>query len=285
MKNTICRIFCVLFIIATLTAFAACGQQESQIEIAIPNDTTNEARALLLLEQLGMIKLREGAGITATVLDIEENPRQIRFREVEAAQIPNILQDVDFAVINSNYAIAAGMNPKLQALGLESGYSAYSNVLAVKAGNEENPLVKALVAALKSQRVADYITSQYGGAVISAVDQTTDGYDATVDYVSLSGQTISVAASPAPHAEILEIAKAILAEKNITLDIQVYTNYVTPNEVVEDGTCLANYFQHIPYMEDFNQNKKTHIVSVAKIHVEPLGIYGGRQTDLKTLLP
>lgn len=285
MKNTICRILCVLFVVSALTAFVACGQQETQIEIAIPNDTTNEARALLLLEQLGIIKLREGAGITATILDIQENPHNIRFREVEAAQIPNVLQDVDFAVINSNYAIAAGMNPTLQALGLESGYSAYSNVLAVKAGNEENPLVKALVAALKSQRVADYITSQYGGAVIPAVDQTTDGYDATVDYASLFGQTISVAASPAPHAEILEIAKAILAEKNITLDIQVYTNYVTPNEVVEDGTCLANYFQHIPYMEDFNQNKKTHIVSVAKIHVEPLGIYGGKQTDLKTLLP
>ena len=96
-------------------------------------------------------------------------------------------------------------------------------------------------------------------------------------------KTITVAASPTPHAEILEVAKEILAEKDITLDIQTYNDYVVPNTVVEDGTVDANYFQHTPYLDDFNKENGTHIVSVAAIHVEPMGLYGGKQTTLDAL--
>ena len=94
---------------------------------------------------------------------------------------------------------------------------------------------------------------------------------------------IRSAASPTPHAEILEVAKEILAEKDITLDIQTYNDYVVPNTVVEDGTVDANYFQHTPYLDDFNKENGTHIVSVAAIHVEPMGLYGGKQTTLDAL--
>ena len=104
-----------------------------------------------------------------------------------------------------------------------------------------------------------------------------------VGIYALSGETISVAASPTPHAEILEVVKTILAEKNITLDIQVFNDYVVPNTVVEDGTVDANYFQHKPYLDDFNAENNTHIVSVAAIHVEPMGLYGGKQTTLDAL--
>ena len=100
---------------------------------------------------------------------------------------------------------------------------------------------------------------------------------------ALKGQTITVAASPTPHAEILEVAKEILAAKGITLDIQVYNDYVVPNTVVDDGTLDANYFQHLPYLEDFNAENNTHIVSVSAIHVEPMGLYGGLQTSLDAL--
>ena len=96
-------------------------------------------------------------------------------------------------------------------------------------------------------------------------------------------KTITVAASPTPHAEILEVVKEILAAKGITLDIQVYNDYVVPNTVVDDGTVDANYFQHLPYLEDFNAENNTHIVSVSAIHVEPMGLYGGRQTSLDAL--
>ena len=260
---------------ALLLSFAGCGKTE--LTIAVPNDTTNEARALLLLQDNGIIKLKNGVDITATVRDIEENPYEITVKEVEAAQLPNVLQDVDYAVINSNYAIEAGINPAADSLAVEGSSSAYSNILAVKEGSEESDKIKALKAALESQAVADFITEKYEGSVISVVDAPTDGYDATVDYAALAGQTIPVAASPAPHAEILAVAKQILAEKDITLDIIEFTDYVQPNKVVDSGEIDANYFQHKPYLDDFNAENGTKIVSVSAVHVEPLGIYGGKQ--------
>ena len=259
------------------------GDSATTIQIAVPNDTTNEARALLLLQDNGIIKLADGAGITATKNDIVENPYNVEIVETEAAQIPNILQDVDYAVINSNYAINAGLNPVADSLVIEGAASAYANILAVKEGNESSPKVLALIAALESQQVVDYINEKYDGSVVSAVDTPTDGFDATVDYDALAGETISIAASPTPHAEILEIVKSILAEKNITLDIQTYNDYVVPNTAVEDGTVDANYFQHLPYLEDFNAQNSTHIVSISAVHVEPMGLYGGKQTTLDAL--
>lgn len=281
MKKLISFLLVSVLTFTVVFSFAACGKKS--ITIAIPNDTTNEARALLLLEDLGYITLKDGAGITATPLDIESNPHNIEFNEVEAAQLPNVLQDVDYAVINSNYAIEAGLNPTADALGLEGSSSAYGNILAVKEGNESSDLIKALKAALESQKVADFIASEYDGAVVSVVENPTDGYDDSVDYDALKGQSISVAASPTPHAEILAIAKEILAEKEITLKIVEFTDYVQPNNVVESGEIDANYFQHVPYLDDFNSENGTHIVSVAAIHVEPLGIYGGKQDSLDAI--
>lgn len=290
MKKTITRILVAALALALALSAAACGGKQddangekTSVTIAIPNDTTNEARALLLLESLGYITLKEGAGITATPLDIADNPYGITFNEVEAAQLPNILPDVDFAIINSNYAIDAGLNPVTDALAMEGSASAYANILAVKEGNENSPLVLALKAALESKQVADFIAGKYDGAVVSVVENQTDGYDAAIDYAALQGQSISVAASPAPHAEILEIAKGILAEKDITLKIVEFTDYVQPNNVVESGEIDANYFQHVPYLDDFNNENGTHIVSVGGIHVEPMGIYGGKQTNLDAI--
>ena len=283
MKKIISLVLVAVIAISAVFVLSACGTKTDKITIAIPNDTTNEARALLLLEKLGMIKLKDGAGITATPLDIAENPKGIEFKEVEAAQLPNVLQDVDYAVINSNYAIEAKLNPVEDSLGMEDSSSAYSNILAVKQGNENAPIIKALVAALESKTIADFINNKYGGAVISTVDNPTDGYDSTVDYSALNGKTVTVAASPMPHAEILEQVKPILAAKGITLEIKEFTDYVQPNNVVESGEIDANYFQHVPYLDDFNAQNGTHLVSVSAVHVEPLGIYGGKQTTLDTV--
>ena len=251
-----------------------------KISIAVPNDTTNEARALTLLEKNGFFKLKADAGITATKNDIEENPFNVSIDEVEAAQVPNVLQDEDYAVINSNYAISAGLDPMTDALAMEDGSSAYVNVLVCKEGNEEEPKIKALVAALESQQVKDFMTENYGGAVVSVVENPTDGYDSSIDYDALNGETVSCAATPAPHCEILEVCKEILAAKGITLDIQEYDDYIIPNNIVEDGQCDTNYFQHQPYLDDFNAEHGTHLVTVAGIHVEPMGIYGGKQDSL-----
>lgn len=288
MKN-FTKIIALALAVVLAFSLAACSNSgnggddnasDKVIKIAVPNDTTNEARALLLLQEAGIIKLKDGAGITATKNDIAENPYNVEIVEAEAAAIPQLLPDVDYAVINSNYAINAGLNPVKDSLFKEGSSSAYGNILAVKEGNENTDAVKALKAALESKQVADFINEKYNGSVVSTVDNLTDGFDSSVDYAALAGTTISVAASPTPHAEILEIAKQILAEKDITLDIQTYNDYVVPNNVVEDGTVLANYFQHSPYLDDFNAEQGTHIVSVASIHVEPMGLYGGTQTTL-----
>ena len=279
------KIIALVLALVLCFALVACGggSDDGTITIAVPNDTTNEARALLLLQELGYITVDPNAGITATIADITENPKNIEFEEVEAAQIPNILPDVDFGIINSNYAIPAGLNPAEDALAQEGSASAYVNILCVKEGNENSPEAKALAAALSSKTVADYFDATYAGSAISVVENPTDGYDASVDYAALAGKTISVAASPSPHAEVLALAKDILAAKNITLEIIEFTDYVQPNMVVESGEVFANYFQHVPYLDDFNAENGTHIVTVAGIHVEPMGIYGGKQTSLDAI--
>ena len=294
-RNTFTRLAALALTLILALSLTACGGKDNTsadnngsdtkatVKIGVPNDTTNEARALLLLQENGIIKLADGVGITATKNDIVENPHNVEIVEAEAAQLPNMLPDLDYAVINSNYAINAGLNPVSDSLLIEGSASAYANILAVKEGNENEPKILALKAALESKQVADYISQQYNGSVVSVVENPTDGYDASVDYDALKGQTISIAASPTPHAEILEVAKEILAAKDITLDIQVYNDYVVPNTVVDDGTLDANYFQHLPYLEDFNAQNGTHIVSISAVHVEPMGLYGGKQTTLDAL--
>lgn len=272
----------VLTAALALGALAGCSSSKN-IVIGVPNDTTNEARALLLLQENGYITLKDGAGITATVNDIAENPYNIEFKEVEAAQLPNVLQDVDYAIINSNYAIAANLNPVKDSLLIENSASAYGNILAVKEGNENTDKIKALKAALESQKVTDFITEKYDGAVISVIENPGDGFDSNVDYDALAGTTITIAATPAPHAEILELVKEILAEKNVTLDVKEFTDYVQPNMVVESGEIDANYFQHVPYLDDFNAENNTHLVSALVVHVEPMGLYGGKQTSLDAI--
>lgn len=138
-------------------------------KVSVPNDTTNEARALLLLEAQGLIKIKEGAGLTATKLDIVENPKNLDIQEIEAAQLPRTLTDVDIAVINGNYAIEAGLKVS-DALAVEAQDSeaakTYANVLVVKEGNEESESVKALISALESDKVKQFIEENYEGAVV-----------------------------------------------------------------------------------------------------------------------
>ena len=138
--------------------------------IAVPNDTTNEARALLLLEANGVIKLKEDAGLTATVKDIEENPHNVEIQELEAAQVPRVKDEVAFVVLNGNYALQAGFSVAKDAIAYETSDSeaakTYVNVIAVKEGNEDNEGIVALVDALKSDEIKDFINETYNGAVI-----------------------------------------------------------------------------------------------------------------------
>ena len=125
--------------------------------------------------------------------------------------------------------------------------------------------------------------SQAGASGETAADFTGDGFDPSIDYASLDGTTITVAASPTPHAEILEVAGDILAQAGITLKVQEFTDYVQPNMVTESGEVDANYFQHQAYLDNFNEENGTHLVSVAKIHYEPLGLYPGKTKSIDEL--
>ena len=137
--------------------------------VAVPDDTTNEARALLLLQQEGLITLEDGAGLTATVKDIADNPKNLQIKEVEAANVPHVLADCDFGVINGNYAISAGIDIK-SALAVESSEGLvagqYGNVLVVKDGNQDSPKIQALYKALTSPEVKQYMEDTYKGAVV-----------------------------------------------------------------------------------------------------------------------
>lgn len=150
-------------------------------KIAVPNDTTNEARALLLLQDNGIIKLKDGAGIKATVNDIEENPNNIEIVELEAAQVPRVVNEVAYVVLNGNYALEANYTVKKDALAYEKSDSeaakTYVNVIAVKEGNENSDKIKALVDVLKSDEIKDFINENYDGAVIP-YDDSEDTEDA-----------------------------------------------------------------------------------------------------------
>ena len=133
----------------------------SGAKIAIPNDPTNEGRALLLLESAGLIKLKDSSNLEATVIDIASNPKNISFTEVEAASLPRVLEDVDAAVINGNYAIPAGLSASRDGLVVEGSDSPYVNIVAVKQGNENNPAIIALVKALQSAEIKDWVAKTY----------------------------------------------------------------------------------------------------------------------------
>ena len=280
MKKIIALVAALVLTLSLTAAFA------DTITIAVPNDPTNEGRALNILQDAGILKLKDGAGITATKEDIEAflTVDAIEFFEVEAAVVPSVVGDVDYAIINGNYALDSGIDPRSALLTEKAVENPYINVISVKEGNEDSDLAKALAAASTSQKVLDYINEKYAGVVVIAVENVTDGYDASVDYDALNGQTIVVAATPIPHEEILkDVVAPILAEKGITLEVKEVTDYVTPNQFVEAGDVFANYFAHQPYQDSFNAENGTHLVTIAGVHVEPMGLYAGKQADLAAL--
>ncbi len=137
-------------------------------KVAIPNDPTNGGRALLLLQDLGLVTLAEGTGLVPSPLDVSENPKNLEFLELDAAQLPRTLADADIAIINTNFAIAAGLSPKDDSIAMEKADSPYVNVIVVRKGDEDQPWVKTLVEAYHSDEVKKFIDESYKGAVITS---------------------------------------------------------------------------------------------------------------------
>lgn len=136
--------------------------------VGIPNDPTNGGRALLVLQQLGLLKVDAAAGLKPTVLDVTDNPKGLKFRELDAAQLPRSLADLDAALINTNYALASGLNPKTDAIAMESAQNPYVNVIVVKTGTEGEPWVKTLVDSYHSAEVKSFIEEKYHGTVLTS---------------------------------------------------------------------------------------------------------------------
>ncbi len=269
------KAFAWVLALALVLALAGCGGG-SGYKIGIPADATNGARALLLLEAQGILTMKEGVGLAATEQDIAENPYKVEIVAMEAANLPASLPDLDLAVINGNYASGAGIGDSVLVTEDAESVAAqtYGNILAVKRGRENEPAIQALLAVLMSKDVQDWIAANYNGIVMPMGAQ-----ELTIPEIG-SPVTLKVGASPSPHAEILEYAKPILAEHNVTLDIVEFDDYVMPNTGVEDGSLDANYFQHQPYLDDFNAEQGTHIASVGVVHYEPMGLYPGKTTSL-----
>ena len=269
------KLLSLALVLVLALSLAACGGSASY-KIGIPNDATNGGRALMLLQDLGILTLTEGAGLSATENDIAENPYNVEIVPLEAANLPISLPDLDFAVINGNYASGAGIGDKVLVTEDAESVAAqtYGNVLCVKEGNENDPAVQALLAVLMSEEVQNWIADSYNGVVMPMGAQDLEIPEIT-EPVSLN-----VGASPSPHAEILEYVKPILAEHNVELTITEFDDYVMPNTSLEDGSIDANYFQHQPYLDDFNAENGTHIVSVGTIHYEPMGVYPGKSDSL-----
>lgn len=263
-------------------ALVGCGGGAAK-QVAVPSDATNEARALLLLQDQGIIKLADGVGLNATKNDITENPYNIEIVEAEAASLPRMLADVDMAVINGNYAISADIDPATALASEDSASEAaveYGNVVAVRSGEEKSPKTEALLAALESDTVKDFIDATYNGAVVATFES---GEAGEIPQAGGDDTTITVGASPAPHAEILNQVKDLLAEKGWTLEITEFTDYVQPNVALSEGDLDANYFQHQPYLDDYNAQNGTDLVGVAKIHFEPLCLYPGKTASVDDL--
>lgn len=270
------KAFALALALALILALAGCGGSGSGYKIGIPADATNGARALLLLEAQGILTMKEGVGLAATEQDIADNPYKVEIVAMEAANLPASLPDLDLAVINGNYASGAGIGDTVLVTEDAESVAAqtYGNILAVKEGRENEPAIQALLAVLMSQQVQDWIVASYNGIVMPMGAQ-----ELPIPELA-EPVTIKVGASPSPHAEILEYAKPILAEHNVDLDIVEFDDYVMPNTGVEDGSLDANYFQHQPYLDDFNAEQGTHIASVGVVHYEPMGLYPGKTANL-----
>lgn len=281
-KNVIKLVLAAILSCTLVAALSGCGGGGGGLKIAVPSDTTNEARALLLLEEQGLITLKEGAGLSATANDIVDNPYNIEIIEAEAASLPRTLEDVDMAVINGNYALSAGLDPASALVGEDANSDAaveYANVIAVRADDAGSEKTKVLVEALQSDEVKKYIKDTYNGAVVPVdVDAVHVSEDKGSD-----NKVIKVGASPAPHAEILEAARPLIEKQGYTLEIVEFSDYIQPNVALNDGDLDANYFQHYPYLDDYNKENGTNLASAAKIHFEPLCLYPGKTASIEDL--
>jgi len=218
------------------------------------------------------------------------NPHSYQIVALEAAQLPLTLPDLEAAVINGHYALESGLNEKYPAIAIEEFDAETSvkrtNYIAVKEGTENSDKIKALIAAVTSDEVKNYIENTYKGAVIPSFIDEEGNALASAEINDASGEDtmITVGATAVPHAQILnEVVKGILEKHGWQLDVVEYTDYVQPNTALEAGDLDANYFQTLGYLHNENEQRGLHLKAAAGVHIEPMGVYSQKVTSLSEL--
>lgn len=274
-RLALCALFCALLCLAS-----GCAPQ--LVKVAVPNSPTDRARALLLLDEKGLIELEEGVGVSATKDDIVDNPHNIDIVETESTALMASLQTVDFAVINANIVLEEGYSAEsalvLETVGSQNS-ERYENVVATRQDDADSQKIKALVAVLQSATAREYLSTHYAGLVVPAKMQG----NTEIEDAEEGDEVIRVGASASPHAEVLEAVRPLLENHGYKLEVVVYEDYKQPNTDLSDGRLDANYMQHLSNLLDYNAKNGTNLVSAGGIHCELMGVYAGKKASLDDL--
>ena len=270
------KVFAFVVVLVMMVCMASEAVLADGITIAIPKEADAQGRALLLLQGYGLLKLDESAGYVATIADITENPLGIRFKEVDSIALPEELKNADYGIVSWVYARPAGLADPLL---VENAASPFVQVVTVRESEKETDMARALAAAVCSSEIEEYLQS--GDYAVSVIEKPTDGYDPAVDYGSLKGKTMKVVCFSGINKDVMDIAGKILAQKGITLDIVISEDLMAPNDMVNSGKALANFFATEVWQTGFGMEKGT----LAKVFLfQPgIGLYAGKQTTLDPL--
>lgn len=282
MKKLSTIILVAVLAVTVLLSLSACTGK-AEITIAIASDEVGMSRSLVLVRDLGYIVLSDTESGKYTLENVTENSHNIKFEPVEASEIASKIVEHDYVIINSDDAISAGLDIKSDALAQESLFDDYASVLTVKKANENSNVTKALKAALESAQVEKYVRNTYDGALLSAVKDTTDGYNRRLDYSGLAGTQITVGAVSTVHKEIFGEVKNILEKKGITVVVTEYESLLQLSEAVNDGNVDAVLFQNRAQAELYNTQLQADFVGITDVYSGPLCIYGGKQATLAML--
>lgn len=280
MKKILSSLVAFAFTLSVLLSLCACAG-EKKVTMAIPSDSVGMNRALVLLRDLGYIKLDETVEGDFTTENITENPHKIKFVATDASSIAEKRYEYDYAAINSDDAFSSGIEAKKEALAQESLFDSYASVLAVKKGNEKSDKAMALKAALESESVAECIFDEYDSFILSAVKEKTDGYNKKVDYSGLAETQITVAFSEKIQADVLERVGELFERKSITLKTVECADMASVSEKLEAGEADAAFFQSGSHLALFNLQET--FAEVCTVYSGPICIFGGAQSTLDAL--
>lgn len=273
--------FLLIAALCLLLLLPGCGKQETKV-ILIPEEPVSQARALFLLQEAGVITLRDGAALAATTADIAKNPYGVTVQPVPADKLGRQLPEAALAVMGLETAYGAGLDPQ-QALQSESGYKAYPCTIAMRAEDAARDVGRALAAAAQADVVAEQIKYTFGTLMESAVQTPGDGTDPAVDYADLLNLRLTVAAYETPQAAILLVIGDVLRTQNIQLDVKYYTDPAQANADLLAERVDAVFMQDVMQLEAYNIAHGTDLTPVVSVHAAPLSLYAGTAASVEAL--